>query len=243
MSRFRPFHDAGLAVSLLTVVPTRARLVGGERTGAAAWFPAVGLFVGVVPWGLAHLLRFVGWSGSGGLVLAACFVALMAVSTRMLHWDGALERVQAARQGRGRALLAVLQAGRCAEARRPDGGGRRARHLGVGHRRLPSPRDPRERALRRVLRPRQGLPGVGVIRVGAVRGPVAPIETIGFNILRDDLEPEAEVSVLAARDAGIGRVAGAKFAEQERLGMGSGRQLPPTWSDPGRPIGGTRQGI
>jgi len=88
MSRFRPLHDAALALSLLSAIPTRAKWEAGERTGAAAWFPAVGLVIGSVTWGAAHALRIAGWNGAGAYAVAAVFVAISALLTRMLHWDG-----------------------------------------------------------------------------------------------------------------------------------------------------------
>jgi len=86
--RHRPIHDAGIALTLLTIVPARVQWTEGERTGAAAWFPAVGLFIGSVAWGLAHLLRWAGWQGSAAFAIAAVLVGIWALLTRLLHWDG-----------------------------------------------------------------------------------------------------------------------------------------------------------
>ncbi len=84
----RPFRDASLAVSLLTIVPSSARWPEDERTGVAAWFPFVGLIVGGVGWGAIHVLKRVGWGGDAALVVGVGVVALWALMTRMLHWDG-----------------------------------------------------------------------------------------------------------------------------------------------------------
>jgi len=86
--RYRPLHDAGIALTLLTIVPARVRWTGGERTGAAAWFPAVGLVIGSVAWSLVHLMRWAGWHGRAAFAVAAGLVGMWALLTRLLHWDG-----------------------------------------------------------------------------------------------------------------------------------------------------------
>jgi len=83
-----PLRDAGLAVSLLTVVPTPARWPEGERTGAAGWFSFAGLIVGAPAWFFIHVLERAGWSGGAALVVGALVVTGWALITRMLHWDG-----------------------------------------------------------------------------------------------------------------------------------------------------------
>jgi adenosylcobinamide-GDP ribazoletransferase len=84
----RPIRDAGLAVSLLTMLPTAARWPEGEQTGVAAWFPATGLVVGGAGWAFVHALELAGWRGGAVLVVSALVLAIWAVITRMLHWDG-----------------------------------------------------------------------------------------------------------------------------------------------------------
>jgi len=88
MSSSRPIRDARLAVSLLTAVPLGARWPERERTGVAGWFPFAGLLVGGVGWASVHGLRLLGWTGHASLVVGVAIVALWAVLTRMLHWDG-----------------------------------------------------------------------------------------------------------------------------------------------------------
>lgn len=84
----RPLRDASLALSLLTALPTSTRWPEGEQTGAAAWFPVVGLILGSFGWVAVHALEFAGWDGRASLVVGALIVAMWAGATRMLHWDG-----------------------------------------------------------------------------------------------------------------------------------------------------------
>ena len=88
MSREHPVRDAGLAVSLLTVVPTSARWPDDGATQCAAWFPLVGGMVGFVGYIEAHLAEVIGATPRGSLVVAGIIVATWALLTRMLHWDG-----------------------------------------------------------------------------------------------------------------------------------------------------------
>ncbi len=55
VSRAHPLRDAGLAISLLTVLPTRARMPDdGTVPQVAGWFPAVGLLLGAAAYALVH---------------------------------------------------------------------------------------------------------------------------------------------------------------------------------------------
>jgi adenosylcobinamide-GDP ribazoletransferase len=87
-ARNRPLRDAGLAVSLLTVVPTPARWPHDGRTQVAAWFPWVGLVLGAIGGGLVALAAWAGVATRASYLLAAVVVALWALATRLLHWDG-----------------------------------------------------------------------------------------------------------------------------------------------------------
>lgn len=80
--------DLRRAVELLTLVPVRADWPEGRRVRIAGWFPLVGLSIGVVGWGVMHLLQSVGWYGEASLVIAAVIVAFSAWITRSLHYDG-----------------------------------------------------------------------------------------------------------------------------------------------------------
>jgi adenosylcobinamide-GDP ribazoletransferase len=81
-------RNARLAVSLLTVIPTGV-VPGGERAGGvAAWFPAVGLGLGVIGYGLARVAGRLGGQAQAPYVVAAVIVAVWALCTRGLHWDG-----------------------------------------------------------------------------------------------------------------------------------------------------------
>lgn len=88
MKRSGPLNDLGLAISLLTVVPTPARFPEQGRTRMSGWFAFVGLCLGGLGWGFVRLLELVGWRANATLVVAVALVAGWALLTRMLHWDG-----------------------------------------------------------------------------------------------------------------------------------------------------------
>ena len=89
----RPLRDLALAVTLLTVVPLRARWPDDERPDVAGYFPAAGFLTGG-----AGALAIAGLSAAGGpvgserpltaLLGAALVVCIWALLTRALHWDG-----------------------------------------------------------------------------------------------------------------------------------------------------------
>lgn len=83
----RTLRDPLLAFSLLTLMPTGARFPEGERTGVAGWFPLVGLALGGLVAGILALDSFA-LATAQPLLVAALVVALLAVLTRFLHWDG-----------------------------------------------------------------------------------------------------------------------------------------------------------
>lgn len=86
-TRLRPLRDAALAVSLLTVLPVRARWPENERPSVAGWFPLVGLVLGSAAWALAVLLAFI-LDGRTPLLQAVVIVTAVALLTRFLHHDG-----------------------------------------------------------------------------------------------------------------------------------------------------------
>lgn len=88
MPKVLPLRDARLAVSLLTVVPTGVDWPVDGDTQVAAWFPAVGVCIGAVGWGLAHVATRLGEPARAPYLVAALIVAVWAVCTRGLHWDG-----------------------------------------------------------------------------------------------------------------------------------------------------------
>jgi adenosylcobinamide-GDP ribazoletransferase len=81
-------RDAGLAVSLLTVIPTPTRWPADSRTQVAGWFPAVGALFGLVGYALLKLANATGASVKAPYVVAALIVGLWALASRLLHWDG-----------------------------------------------------------------------------------------------------------------------------------------------------------
>lgn len=88
MTREHPIRDAGLALSLLTSVPTAARWPGDGRTQVAGWFPLVGGLVGAVGYAAVKLAETTGVLERAPYVIAGLVIALWAVLTRLLHWDG-----------------------------------------------------------------------------------------------------------------------------------------------------------
>lgn len=88
MARQHPIRDAGLAVSLLTAIPTSARWPDDGATQSAAWFPLVGAFVGSVGYALVHAADALRITPRAPLVVAALVVLAWALFTRFLHWDG-----------------------------------------------------------------------------------------------------------------------------------------------------------
>lgn len=83
----RPFRDAALAVSLLTVLPVRARWPESGRPSVAGWFPLVGLLLGAGAWALAALLGLV-LGERTPLLQSVVIVTAVALLTRFIHHDG-----------------------------------------------------------------------------------------------------------------------------------------------------------
>jgi adenosylcobinamide-GDP ribazoletransferase len=82
-------RDAGLAISLLTAVPTRAVMpVDDAAPQVAGWFPAVGLALGALGYGFARAMRLLPLGNSQPLLVAALIIVGWALATRMLHFDG-----------------------------------------------------------------------------------------------------------------------------------------------------------
>jgi len=88
MSSQHPVRDAGLAVSLLTLVPTGALWPAGEQTQVAAWFPAVGFVFGVVGYAIIKAAELLHVAGRAPYLVAALVVVAWALLSRLLHWDG-----------------------------------------------------------------------------------------------------------------------------------------------------------
>lgn len=88
MPRTKPMRDAGLAISLLTIIPTPARWPDDEPTTVSGWFPLAGLVVGASGWAFVHGISELGWDGRAPFLVAALVVAIWAFVTRLLHWDG-----------------------------------------------------------------------------------------------------------------------------------------------------------
>ncbi|NTU70285.1 MAG: adenosylcobinamide-GDP ribazoletransferase [Coriobacteriia bacterium] len=83
-----PLTDAGIALTLLTSVPLRARWPESGRTHAAGWFPLVGALIGSVGYGIIKLAEYAGALQRAQYAAAAFVIIVWAVMTRLLHWDG-----------------------------------------------------------------------------------------------------------------------------------------------------------
>jgi adenosylcobinamide-GDP ribazoletransferase len=88
VTREHPIRDAGLAISLLTVIPTPAAWSDDGHTQAAGWFPLVGGIVGAVGYAVVKLAEALGILHRAPFVVAALVIIAWALLTRLLHWDG-----------------------------------------------------------------------------------------------------------------------------------------------------------
>lgn len=96
LDRSRPLRDLGLAVSLMTIIPTPAKWPGdGPKPDIAGWFPVAGLLSGALGWGFVHALEALGWHRGAPLLVAAVVVTLWALFTRLLHFDGLADTADA----------------------------------------------------------------------------------------------------------------------------------------------------
>ncbi|MBS3956297.1 MAG: adenosylcobinamide-GDP ribazoletransferase [Clostridiales bacterium] len=95
----RPFRDAALALTLLTVAPLRTRLQPESRPDVAGWFPLAGALLGVMAGVIVLLAEVLANAAvhaeargdvavSLAWPLAACILGAWALATRFLHWDG-----------------------------------------------------------------------------------------------------------------------------------------------------------
>lgn len=88
-------RDIGTAFGLMTLAPLPASAASRPSPRVTAWFPWVGLVLGAITFGLlvSADAASVAWGDGGFLERAAApvavlLVALQAVLTRFLHWDG-----------------------------------------------------------------------------------------------------------------------------------------------------------
>ena len=88
MTRQHYMRDAGLAISLLTAIPTPARWPGAAGTQVAGWFPAVGAIVSLTGYSLVKGAELIPQVNEVPYVIATLVVVVWALMTRMLHYDG-----------------------------------------------------------------------------------------------------------------------------------------------------------
>jgi len=90
VARPRPLHDLAAAVGFLTLLPVGRTWPEGETPRSTGWYAWVGWLLG----GSAALVLLVAqrwrghWPVGGAMLAAALVVAVWAVLTRFLHWDG-----------------------------------------------------------------------------------------------------------------------------------------------------------
>lgn len=88
-SRVRPIRDFALALGFLTALPVGREWPEGGAADAVGFYPWVGWVLGAAAWLVSWLLQAAGaFSAATLLVGGAVIVAVWAVATRMLHWDG-----------------------------------------------------------------------------------------------------------------------------------------------------------
>ena len=89
MIQARPLRDAGLAITQLTVVPLPVRWPETSAPDVASHYVWAGFVVGAVAYLPLKALDLLGvaWSQHASLV-AALVLAVWALVTRFLHWDG-----------------------------------------------------------------------------------------------------------------------------------------------------------
>lgn len=102
MTKRRPIHDAGLALSLLSVVPTKAAFEDDVPTQSAAWFPAVGALFGLIGYVIVHLAGWMNVEIRASYLVGALVVVSWAMFGRLMHWDGLADVADAYWGGRDR---------------------------------------------------------------------------------------------------------------------------------------------
>lgn len=111
----RPARDLSLAITLLTVVPLRVGWPDDERPDVAGYFPVAGVLLGATACLLLYAPVALGVPLGAGdplrsLLLAVLVVAVWALMTRMLHWDGLADVADGYWGGHDRARrLAIME--------------------------------------------------------------------------------------------------------------------------------------
>jgi adenosylcobinamide-GDP ribazoletransferase len=87
--------DLAAAIGFLTLLPIGRHWPDDRMPRSVGWYPWVGWLLGGLAAGTLWLLtRFYGpLTGSRALLAASCVVALWALLTRLLHWDGLADSV------------------------------------------------------------------------------------------------------------------------------------------------------
>ena len=88
MADQHPIRDAGLAISLLTALPTTSKWPDSRRTQVAGWFPAVGILYGFLGYAIVKVAHLAGATTRAPYVVGALVVLASALFSRLLHWDG-----------------------------------------------------------------------------------------------------------------------------------------------------------
>ena len=91
------------AIGFLTILPAAPQVPTAGLSSAPAWFPVVGLLLGVVVAVLDGLLTWLGLRDGASFVLeGVLLVAVLALMTRGLHLDGFMDTCDALAGGRDR---------------------------------------------------------------------------------------------------------------------------------------------
>lgn len=97
-----------LALQFLTIIPARIKKIApGEMARAAAYFPAIGLLLGLVLWSVNHLLSLAQFDPVPSNIM---LVVLLVILTGGLHLDGLSDTSDAIFSGKGKTdMLAIMR--------------------------------------------------------------------------------------------------------------------------------------
>ncbi len=95
-----------LALQFLTIIPARIKkIMPGEMARAAAYFPAVGLLLGLALWLVSHLLSL---AQIDPIPSNMILVALLIILTGGLHLDGLSDTSDAIFSGKGKTDMLII---------------------------------------------------------------------------------------------------------------------------------------
>ncbi len=97
-----------LALQFLTIIPARIKKIApGEMARAVAYFPAIGLLLGLILWLASHILALARFDPTPSSIM---LVVLLIILTGALHLDGLSDTSDAIFSGKGKAdMLAIMR--------------------------------------------------------------------------------------------------------------------------------------